>query len=276
VRKRKKSSSRNIKSAVRQRKAQNGRTQAAAIPAALGLDEFGGEHQEDNVWDDFLRVYPTPSAAVEAATAGRQVEVQSDNGSHVHHRAVRVDAAGPFVQDTYYVPLHVQQLLVTVLLNDPEAQGMPDVLRDLLWELLPVAARGEHIEAIQEPSKGTLPRFGYRIAVPAGDLEGWGDLRGRLEDLSRPLLDAIEGSSFADAEADELFRASGFAVVRCQLCGIYLTNRHPVWPGVWITLDTEFGPVCLRGDEADPLFNGDRLVRLPVSSPHVPVGPGTG
>jgi hypothetical protein len=161
--------------------------------------------------------------------------------------------------------------LVTVLLNNPDRPRMADILRDLLWELLPVAARGEHIEAIQEPSKGTLPRFGYRITVRAGDLEEWGDLRGRLEDLSTPLLDAIDGSSLADVETDALFRASGFAVVRCQLCGIYLTNRHPVWPGVWITLDTEFGPVCLRGDEADPLFNEDRLVRLPVSAPHVPV-----
>ncbi|TDT94059.1 hypothetical protein EDD99_7967 [Streptomyces sp. 846.5] len=276
MRKRKKSSSRNVKSVVHQRNAQNGRVRAVAIPAALGLDEFGGEHQEDDVWDEFLRVYPTPAAAVEAATAGRQVEVQSDNGSHAHHRAVRVDATGSFVQDTYYVPLHVQQLLVTVLLNNPEAPGMADVLRDLLWELLPVAARGEHIEAIQEPSKGTLPRFGYRITVPAAGLEEWGDLRERLEDLSGPLLEAIEGSSFAGTEADELFRASGFAVVRCQLCGIYLTNRHPVWPGVWITLDTEFGPICLQGGEADPLFNEDKLVRLPVSSPHVPLRSETG
>jgi hypothetical protein len=41
-----------------------------------------------------------------------------------------------------------------------------------------------------------------------------------------------------------LLRKHGVPVVLCADCGEPITDRHPRWAGVWVTPDSEHGPVC--------------------------------
>ncbi|MFF1374484.1 hypothetical protein [Streptomyces virginiae] len=43
-----------------------------------------------------------------------------------------------------------------------------------------------------------------------------------------------------------LFRMHGLAARDCAGCGAAVTDRHPHWPGLWVSVEHEFGPSCGR------------------------------
>ncbi|MGW0836507.1 hypothetical protein [Streptomyces prunicolor] len=45
-------------------------------------------------------------------------------------------------------------------------------------------------------------------------------------------------------ELARLLRQHGVPAVLCADCGKPVTDRHPRWAGIWVTPDSECGPLC--------------------------------
>ncbi|MEV6726637.1 hypothetical protein AB0M94_37595 [Streptomyces xanthochromogenes] len=82
-------------------------------------------------------------------------------------------------------------------------------------------------------------------------MQTWEDVRLAEKDLPlfalAPLADG-PGRSYGPLpeETFTLFRAHGLSARDCAGCGAPVTDRHPHWPGVLVSVESEYGPVCDR------------------------------
>jgi hypothetical protein len=217
--------------------------------------------------------YPTVPAAVAAAEAGEEVSVVFGTIADVR-LAVVVGDSGPVLRTTAFPGVELHDLLATAVLNHPEPEQPVAGIVAALAEHLAAFGVFPGVEVVCEPTGGAVPRFGWQASFDAGDLESWEQfwamhrrsLMGRVVDLTGwggatdDLTDGVFG----------IFQAHGLTVVRCQVCGHPLTDRHPAWLGVWISIDPERGPVCqtqLCRPGLDSLAEYDRI---DVGSGHRP------
>jgi DNA-binding HxlR family transcriptional regulator len=218
-------------------------------------------------WREFLTEFPTVDAAVAAAATGRTVELFSD-GNAVFRRRVVQAPGGPVVEDRLYPHQGIQDLVATAWLNHPEpgAEAARQVSAFLL-SIVPAGTPVDGLTVAEEQGSGPVPVFSYRRTAAATGLTSWED----LDELNSfgPLhngMDYIGGDQVElTDEIVEGLRRSGMPVRRCDQCGHFVTDRHPAWPGVWVVLEDEIGPVCSGGED-----HGTRndLFTVAVRGPH--------
>ncbi|MER5884563.1 hypothetical protein ABT160_12100 [Streptomyces sp. NPDC001941] len=222
-------------------------------------------------WKRFLRAYPTVPEAVAAVRAGEVVEVHSEEYVSLVRR-VLVAEAGAFVETTLHPPYGTVAAIATGLFNsDDRAAAVRGVLA-AMPELLPGDLRVEGLECVvEEDGDSPLPVFAYRYRVAAEGLGSWGEHEVAASRFAG-LADAL---GWADrriavgARAVEVLRGHGVAAVSCAACGEPVTDRHPVWPGVWVDLLEESGPVCPEHDGAAGRDGGHPVLDLiDIGGPH--------
>ncbi|MFH8385520.1 hypothetical protein ACH4E7_32065 [Kitasatospora sp. NPDC018058] len=243
------------KKVVRQRAAQMGRAHALA-PDPL-LPE----------WRRFLQAFPDVPAAVAAASAGREVSIFSSEHAPFRRRVVMA-ADGPVIEDRIYPHQDLRNLVATAWLNHPSpTEETAEAVKSFLLSIVPSGTPADGLTVVQEQGTGPVPVFGYLLAVPAEGLTAWeeadernsfGPLHEGMRYLSDERIDATD-------EMIEDLRSRGLPVRQCSQCQDLITNGHPMWPGVWVVLREETGPLCYSaGDDG----TWDDLYTIAVHGPH--------
>ncbi len=243
------------KKAVRQRAAQANRDHAVATAPMLPE------------WRRFLHAYPTVTAAVEAAAAGREVTLFSSEHAPFR-RSVVMGADGPVVEDRIYPHMDLQNLIATAWMNDPApGEEAAHAVEAFLLSIVPSGTPLDGLSIVREQGTGPVPVFGYRRAAPAGDLTTWdkadelnafGPLYRGMQYFSNERIDATD-------EVVNDLRRRGLTVRLCSQCRDVITNGHPLWPGVWVALGEESGPLCHSAVDDD---TWDDLYSIAVHGPH--------
>jgi hypothetical protein len=228
--------------------------------------EFDGvpaddEHDHDPEWlPTFAEAFPTPAAAVRAVRAGRSAAAWLSFEEAEHRIVVEADAdAAVCVRQVYLPRLAIGDLVRTVLLNSgfdgrPEHESVAAVLRALggYGAAVGVAAQ---LEPFAEPGGGLFPRFGWRHRAPLDESGSWAEAfatptavarleRERLTDVwcrrpGRASNGTLEAEYRRWDMLLETLRGEALSVHTCARCGEPVTNRHPDWPGLWITLSVD-------------------------------------
>jgi hypothetical protein len=222
-------------------------TRAAKQRAALRQRRLRDLQEEVEPLDRFENRFPTVLDAVAAAAAGQDVTVALGAFLDATLR-VRATASGPVVECTGYPGPDLRDLLVTAVLNHTDRERAAVSITAALAQHLARFGTFPGIRAICEPTGGPVPRFGWRAEVDVSGIRTWDgfwDLLGagpigRVFELTGWDGDA----SVLSTRAFGIIRTHGLPVVLCQMCDSPLTNGHPMWPGVWTSIDPEQGPVC--------------------------------
>lgn len=126
---------------------------------------------------------------------------------------------------------------------------------------------------MQRPSTTDMPRIGWTQGLPVAGLETWEDVRlvGKdmaLFDLAK-LADSSGGRCAPTEEVFALFREHSLAVRDCAGRGAAVTDRHPHWPGLWVSAENESGAVCDRSrlDWKESLQQIPHVVHLDQARP---------
>lgn len=140
---------------------------------------------------------------------------------------------------------------MTSWLDADDQDQAAERLRCALAAYVPDGLRHPEIEAVQRPSTTSVPRIGWAQSVPVAGLRTWEDVRlaekkMALFDLA-PFVDGTgPGCITLPEETFALFRTQGLSARACAGCGAPVTDRHPHWPGVLVSVENEFGPACDR------------------------------
>ncbi|MFM9452488.1 hypothetical protein [Streptomyces europaeiscabiei] len=258
---------------------------APAQPAGLELvDDWDDVPEEDIDMPDALAGrFPAPIDAVKAVQAGERVEwTGSIDGSTMRHRVLMTDDGTAAVEQAVFVGGPLEELLLCAWHQAGEQgrelleTGVLAALDDLHTVIRPVLeaeireVRPDYTAAVlqsfreePEPHGPGMPVFGWRLLHPVGPdttwedtrdtaawnssqtMVGWNDYYDHVPELQRPGLAG-------------LLRKHGVPSVLCADCGQPITDRHPRWTGLWVTPDSESGPVCgephARPVAAEPLL----------------------
>ncbi|MFE7529417.1 hypothetical protein ACFU7Y_27400 [Kitasatospora sp. NPDC057542] len=218
-------------------------------------------------WRRFLAAFPTVQAAAEAAAKGREVLLNSHEHADFRRR-VLLAANGVIVEDTIYPHMHWQDLIATAWLNHPKpGDDTVEAVKAFLWSVLPEGSPADGLTVVQEQGVGPVPVFGYRMATAAEGLTDWDEVDERND--FGPLYLAMKyfSDDRIDPTPDQIddFRRRGLPARACSQCGNLVTNGHPDWPGVWVVLGEEGGPVC---PDADNDGHWDDVYTVTVHGPH--------
>ncbi|MFB7669649.1 hypothetical protein ACFC1R_38110 [Kitasatospora sp. NPDC056138] len=218
-------------------------------------------------WRDFLTAFPTVPAAVEAAVAGRTVELFSDEHAAFRQRVLQTPD-GPVIEARLYPHQGIQDLIATSWLNHPApGEETAGQVSGFLLSIVPDGTPLDGLTVIREEGTGLVPVFGYRRAVPAAGLTSWGEvderttfglLYGGMDYINHDRIDVTD-------EMIEDLCSGGLPVRTCDQCSDFVTDRHPSWPGVWVALGEETGPLC-HSAEDDDTWND--LFTIAVHGPH--------
>lgn len=126
------------------------------------------------------------------------------------------------------------------------------------------------IDAVSAPTETAMPRFGWRHTFDASGWKTWDDYYAAYDTSGlwalEDLVDLAGALTHNVGEAADHFRALGLPVTLCRCCNWPLTDRHPDWPGSWITTgDGMLGPVCNPEGEG---FRDERYDRIHYGTPH--------
>ncbi|GLW03803.1 hypothetical protein Slala05_74330 [Streptomyces lavendulae subsp. lavendulae] len=223
-------------------------------------------------WDKFYRAFPTVTAAAEAVARGEEVTLESHEHELLLLEVVLEDNQ-PVVMTTLHVPYGTRDALLSGLFNSETAdrEQVMATMADLLPELLPEEARIDGVEAVVEaPAPGLLaPRFAFRFKTPAAGLTTWSSYYEATHQFS-PLREAMswmDTGAATHAEAVAILRRHGIPAAACAQCGHAVTNQHPAWPGLWVDLVPECGPLCERYDDT-ALTQENEIDSLAIGGPH--------
>ncbi|MCZ4098003.1 hypothetical protein O3W51_17225 [Streptomyces sp. H39-C1] len=202
---------------------------------------------------NFTDTYATVDEAVAAAEeAGGVLSRFAFDDSGQYERSLRRDAGGW----RYEVALFPQQTLrelVTTSWLDADDQGQAvEQLRRALAAYVPEDLRHPGLEVVQRPSTTNVPRIGWAQDLSVAGMRSWEDVY--LAEKELPLFDLVpladpDNGPYYPALPQEtfaLFRAHGLSARECAGCGTPVTDRHPHWPGVLVSVEHEYGPVCDR------------------------------
>lgn len=221
-----------------------------------GSDDFGFA---PSPWDDFTDRYPTVAdelAAAEEAGGTLSCFAFDDCGAEFG-RGLRYDTDGWRYEVVLYPPGTLRELVKTSWLDAEDRNLAADQLRRALAAHVPEDLRQADIECVQRPSTTGVPRIGWAQSLPVNGMRTWEDVGRAEKDL--PLFDL---AAIADGEGGwgqlpeetfALFRAHGLSARQCAGCGSPVTDRHPHWPGILVSVEHEYGPLCDRtrlGDRA--------------------------
>lgn len=241
--------------------------------------------------------YQTPLDGVKAVRAGEHVEwIGSIEGSMMRHRIVPADDGTAAIEQAVFVGGFLEQILLCAWHQagepgrDAYESGVLTALDDLHATLRPILeaevrdVRPDYHAAVlrsfrEEPERHGpgMPVFGWRVLHPVSPETTWEDTvdaaawNSSLTMSSWPdhydHVPALQPTRLA-----QLLRDHGVPAVLCAGCGNPLTDRHPRWAGVWITPDSDFGPVCgephAGPDTPDPLLG--TLTDQEFGAPHRP------
>ncbi|WBP91962.1 hypothetical protein [Kitasatospora cathayae] len=218
-------------------------------------------------WRVFLTAFPTVQAAIEAVSAGRAVEVFSHERA-AFRRQVLQGPDGVVVEDRLYPHQWIQCLIATAWLNHPApGEETADAIKAFLWSIVPDGTDLGGMTVVKEEGTGPVPVFGYCRAVSAERLTAWeeADEHNAFGLLYKGMTYLSDDRVDVTDEMVEDLRAHGLPVRVCGQCEDFVTNRHPSWPGVWVALGEETGPLCHSAEDAR---NWDDLFTIAVHGPH--------
>jgi len=201
----------------------------------------------DEPWDDFMARHPRVADAIAAADPKPLVHFVFDDAGPQEIVIRRTDQ-GPVVDWILYPWLEVRTFVSTCWLNEPDAALAEKTLSATLGALVPERLRDAGVSVVRRASGSVLPRLGWGQTVSLAGLDCWSEVRGAVVELA--LFDLIDlAGSYGDygaaqSEVLEAFQANGAALVMCASCRQPITDRHPQWPGTWVTMEHEFGPAC--------------------------------
>lgn len=222
---------------------------AAQMPHLASMDDHA---PMGSPWGDFTGTYPTVADAVEAAQeAGGALSCFSFDDSGEYERGLRRAEDGWRYEVTLYPRGFLRDLVKTSWLGADDQEQAVEQLRQALAEYVPTALRRPDIDVVQRPSTTVVPRIGWTQSLPVAGLATWEDVGLAAKNLDlfdlAPLADSPGGFCEALPEAVfELFRKHGLAARDCAGCGAAVTDRHPHWPGLWVSVENESGPSCDR------------------------------
>nr|WP_181411826.1 hypothetical protein [Streptomyces sp. F8] len=222
---------------------------AAQMPRLTSMDDY---EPMSTPWGDFTDSFATVAEALAAAEeAGGLLSCFAFDDSGEYERGLRRVEDGWRYEVTLYPRGYLRELVKTSWLSAEDRDQAVEQLRLALSEYVPPGLRRPDLEVVQRPSTTSVPRVGWTQSVPVAGLETWEDVRLAEKDLPLfalpPLADGPGGvCDPLPAEIFTLFQAQGLDAHSCAGCGMPVTNRHPHWPDVWVSVENEFGPSCER------------------------------
>ncbi|MFF1546018.1 hypothetical protein [Streptomyces sp. NPDC058291] len=241
---------------------------APAQRADLGLVDWDDAPEEGNdPLEAFAERFSAPVDAVKAAQAGERVEWTGEiDGSRMRHRVLVADDGTATVEQAVFVGGSLEELLLCAWHQAEEREsleaGVLAALDDLHTVIRPVleaeirefrpdytAAVPQSFREEPEPYGPGMPVFGWRLLHPVGPDTTWEDTRDTAAWNTSQTMSGWLGYYDHVPELQrtglvDLLRKHGVPVVLCADCGLPITDRHPRWAGVWVTPDSEHGPVC--------------------------------
>ncbi|MEV7123775.1 hypothetical protein [Kitasatospora griseola] len=210
----------------------------------------------ESPWQTFLDQYPTPGDAIAAAQDDGALTCFSFEEIGMEcERGFRRGPDGRWVYEVVLYPrMQLRQLVKTCWFAAEDPGLAVQQLRRALAAYVPESLRHPGIEVVERPSTTEVPRIGWAQSCLADPLETWEDVH--LVEKGLPLYDLLP---LLDGGPDEarclgavaeravaLFRGYGLAAHACAGCGMAITDRHPHWPGTWVSVEHEAGPCCER------------------------------
>ncbi|MFE2943351.1 hypothetical protein ACFXKG_30505 [Streptomyces sp. NPDC059255] len=249
-----------------------------------------------DVIDALAERFPAPADAVKAVQAGERVEWTGEiDGSTMRHRVLLADGGTAAVEQAVFVGGVLEAILLCAWHQAEEQQrdlleaGVLAALDDLHTAVRPVLeaeireVRPDYTAAVpqsfrEEPEAhgAGMPLFGWRLLHQVGPDTTWKDT---CDTATWNTSQTMSGLGYYDhvpelkpAELARLLRYHGVPAVLCAKCGEPVTDSHPQWPGVWVTPDSERGPLCgepgARPVAAKPLLG--TLTDRDFGAPHCP------
>ncbi|MFJ7200940.1 MULTISPECIES: hypothetical protein [unclassified Streptomyces] len=221
---------------------------AAALPQLMTRDDYAFGPMS-TPWGDFTETYETVGDAIAAAEkAGGTLSFFSFDEVGEYERTLRQEAGGWRYEVTLYPAGELRDLVKASWLNAEDRDQAVGQLRRALAEYVPSDLRRPDIEVVQRPSTTDVPRIGWTQGLPLSGLKTWEDVWLLEKDLHlhdlAPLVDSTSSCSPPTKVGFALFREHGLTVRDCVGCGAAVTDQHPHWPGLWVSTEHEFGPVC--------------------------------
>ncbi|PAU50899.1 hypothetical protein CK936_00110 [Streptomyces albireticuli] len=239
---------------AKQRKAaasRNAATVATNLPMLTAMDDtlFGLLAEP---WGDFTDTYPTVEEAVAAAEeAGGGLSCFSFHDSGEYERSLHRDTDDWRYEVALYPRGPLRELVKTTWLDADDRDQAMEQLHRVLAAYVPESLRRPGLETVQRPSTTSVPRIGWAQSLPVAGMQTWEDLH--LAEKKLPLLDLAPfavgpGRAYEPLpeETFALFHEHGLSARACAGCGAPVTDRHPHWPGVLVSVEYEGGPVCDR------------------------------
>ncbi|MEV7296871.1 hypothetical protein AB0N79_35435 [Streptomyces microflavus] len=249
---------------AKQRKASASRNAAALTAWIADVEqEMGGITTAAPPWGDFTEAYETVGDAIAAAEkAGGILSFFSFDEVGEYERTLRQGTDGWRYEVTLYPAGELRDLVKASWLNADDRDQAIGQLSRALAEYVPSKLRRPDIEVVQRPSTTDVPRIGWTQGLPLSGGKTWEDVlllekTLHLYDLA-PIIDSTSSYAPPAKVGFALFREHGLTVRDCAGCGAAVTDRHPHWPGLWVSTEHEFGPVC---DHA--LLGKESLQRVP-------------
>lgn len=214
---------------------------------------------------DFTEGYETVGDATAAAEkAGGTLSYFFFDDVGEYERTLRQGKDSWRYEVTLYPAGELRDLVKASWLNAEDRDQAAGQLRRALAEYVPPELRRPDIEAVQRSSTTDVPRIGWTQSLPLSGLDTWEDVWLVEKDLHlydlAPIVDSTSSCAPPTEVGFTLFREHGLTVRDCAGCGAAVTDRHPHWPGLWVSTEREFGPVC-----NSPLLGGKSL----QSAPHI-------
>ncbi|MEV0267084.1 hypothetical protein AB0I49_37880 [Streptomyces sp. NPDC050617] len=257
------------------RKAPRKRASVRAAPARHAevepLDWDGEDEQEKGIelLGSLTRRFPAPADGVKAVRAGERVEwTGSIDGSTMRHRVLlshdgtavveQAVCVGGILERALLCAWHQageegREALVTGVLAalDTLHAALRPALEADIREVCPDYTAPVPQPFREEPERhgSGVPLFGWRLLHPVGPDTTWEEtVDTAMWNSSMTMcgwLDFTDGiPELQPAELARLLRRHDVPALFCAGCGDPITDRHPRWSGVWVTPDSDFGPLC--------------------------------
>ncbi|MGA5564321.1 NAD-dependent epimerase/dehydratase family protein [Streptomyces platensis] len=235
-----------------------------------GMQPWGDVPEEDiNPLRDLADRFPTPADGAKAVRVGERVEWTGEiDGSMMRHRVLLADDGTAVVEQAVFVGGALEKILLCAWHQageqgrDSLEAGVLAALDDLHAAVRPVV-EAEIREARPNYTAPTLQSFREKPEQhgPGMPAFGWRILHQVDQDTTWEVtIDAATWNSsqtmsgwlgyydhvpeLQPAGLARLLHQHGVPAVLCARCGNPITDRHPRWTGIWITPDSESGPLC--------------------------------
>ncbi len=194
------------------------------------------------------------------------MELPPHDDGYSLRRLVRTDT-GMVFRETIVPDSDVRDLISTVLLNHQGSSRAESAVEDFLLETIPPGVPQDQVQVVRLPTgdDAQIVQFGYQYDIDVRHLQQWDELGVVLEaflPLIRECLDSSGTEVTARTFAD--LRTRGLRVVQCERCEQPLTDGHPDWKGVWVSLGDLGGPSC----ERSMLRDTQDIYSIMVPGPH--------